>query len=65
MPSGPTPLQCPLNARELCVVLQRIAQLERLNAIPPPLKPTWDDTFLSLTYTIITGGGNKQASRVD
>jgi hypothetical protein len=29
-------------------------QVDRLHAIPTPLKPSWDRRFLDLLYTVIT-----------
>jgi hypothetical protein len=43
-----------LTYKELLVLLQRLAQVERLHAIPPALKPSWDSKFLDLLYTVIT-----------
>ena len=43
-----------LTSKELLVLMQRLAQLDRLHAIPPALKSSWDKTFLDLLYTVIT-----------
>ena len=43
-----------LTAKELLVLLQRVAQVERLQAIPLALKALWDVKFLDLLYTVIT-----------
>ena len=43
-----------LTNKELLVILQRIAQVDRLNAIPSSLRATWDARFLSMLYTAIT-----------
>lgn len=43
-----------LTHKELLVLLQRLAQVERLHAIPVPLKQSWDSQFLDLLYTVIT-----------
>lgn len=46
--------QAHLTFKELLVLLQRLAQVERLHAIPPGLKASWDTKFLDLLYTVIT-----------
>ena len=43
-----------LTHKELLVLLQRLAQVDRLHAIPLPLKASWDAQFLDLLYTVIT-----------
>jgi transformation/transcription domain-associated protein len=43
-----------LTAKELLVIIQRIAQLDRMHAIPIGLKPVWDRDFLALLYDTIT-----------
>jgi transformation/transcription domain-associated protein len=48
------PKQAHLTNKELLVLLQRVAQVDRLQAIPAALKPAWDAQFLDLLYTVIT-----------
>ncbi|KAL4854024.1 Transcription-associated protein 1 [Chlorella vulgaris] len=48
------PTSAHLTAKELLVIIQRIAQLDRMHAIPPGLKPLWDKDFLALLYDTIT-----------
>jgi hypothetical protein len=43
-----------LTHKELLVLLQRLAQVDRLHAIPAPLKASWDAQFLDLLYAVIT-----------
>jgi hypothetical protein len=48
------PKQTHLTHKELLVLLQRLAQVDRLHAVPLPLKASWDSQFLDLLYTVIT-----------
>jgi hypothetical protein len=48
------PKQTHLTHKELLVLLQRLAQVDRLHAVPVPLKVSWDTQFLDLLYTVIT-----------
>ncbi|KAL6768445.1 hypothetical protein ACKKBF_B39155 [Auxenochlorella protothecoides x Auxenochlorella symbiontica] len=43
-----------LTSKEPLVFLQRLAQMDRLHAIPASLKSKWDKKFLDLLYTVIT-----------
>ncbi|PRW20618.1 transformation transcription domain-associated [Chlorella sorokiniana] len=59
-----------LSAKELLVIIQRIAQLDRMHAIPLGLKPVWDKDFLELLYDTITQQaaeqfGNEVFNRVE
>jgi len=36
------------------VLLQRLAQIDRLHAVPLTLKPAWDEKFLDVLYAVIT-----------
>ena len=49
-----SPKQTHLTHKELLVLLQRLAQVDRLHAIPMSLKASWDKQFLDLLYTVIT-----------
>ena len=49
-----SPKQTPLTHKEHLVLLQRLAQVDRLHAVPPALKASWDSQFLDLLYTVIT-----------
>ena len=48
------PKQTFLTYKELLVLLQRLAQIDRLHAIPMSLKQAWDENFLDLLHTVIT-----------
>ena len=56
------PVHSHLTSKELLVLLQRIAQLERLHAIPPALKPAWDKIFLEVLYMVITKPSEKMTT---
>lgn len=43
-----------LNPKESLVLLQRLAQVDRLHAIPGSLRQVWDRDFLGFLYTLIT-----------
>ena len=43
-----------LNPKESLVLLQRLAQVDRLHAIPSVLRKVWDKDFLDFLYTLIT-----------
>ena len=43
-----------LNPKESLVLLQRLAQVDRLHAIPSSLRQVWDKDFLDFLYTLIT-----------
>eukprot|EP00887_Chlorella_sp_A99_P004017 scaffold11.g4017.t1 len=43
-----------LTSKELLVIMQRVAQVDRMQVIPPALKPRWDSLFLDLLYRAIT-----------
>jgi len=43
-----------LNPKESLVLLQRLAQVDRLHAIPSSLRQIWDKDFLGFLYTLIT-----------
>ena len=43
-----------LNPKESLVLLQRLAQVDRLHAIPASLRQVWDREFLGFLYTLIT-----------
>jgi transformation/transcription domain-associated protein len=43
-----------LNSKESLVLLQRLAQVDRLHAIPTVLRKVWDKDFLDFLYTLIT-----------
>ena len=43
-----------LNHKESLVLLQRLAQVDRLHAIPVSLRKVWDRDFLGFLYTLIT-----------
>ena len=43
-----------LNPKESLVLLQRLAQVDRLHAIPTVLRQVWDKDFLDFLYTLIT-----------
>ena len=43
-----------LNPKESLVLLQRLAQVDRLHAIPGSLRQIWDKDFLGFLYTLIT-----------
>ncbi|KAL4439666.1 hypothetical protein ABPG75_002667 [Micractinium tetrahymenae] len=64
------PSSAHLTAKELLVIIQRIAQLDRMHAIPVGLKPVWDKDFLALLYDTITQKpedefGNEVFNRVE
>lgn len=42
-----------LTHKEFLVLVQRLAQIERMHAIPLALKSSWDNKFLDLLYRVI------------
>lgn len=59
-----------LTQKEFLVLVQRLAQVERMHAIPPSLKPSWDRKFLDLLYRVIVTKkeddfGNEVFNRVE
>jgi len=43
-----------LTPKELLVLLQRLAQVDRVQGIPTSLRKTWESGFLDLLYDVIT-----------
>lgn len=43
-----------LTSKELLVLLQRLAQVDRVQGIPTNLRKTWETGFLDLLYDVIT-----------
>ncbi len=63
--SGPDPCACGLTAKEAVLFLQRLAQLDRVGAIPSALKSAWDTTLLDLLYALCTCvPGNPQCEQL-
>ena len=56
------PSQSHLTFKELLVILQRVAQMDRLHAIPVHAKAKWDKAFLSMLYFAITRHSDKEFS---
>lgn len=48
------PKQSYLTHKELLVLLQRLTQIDRMQAIPMPLKQSWDEKFQNVIYAVIT-----------
>lgn len=54
LPPDATRTQGLLTPKELLVLLQRLAQVDRVQGIPTSLRKTWESGFLDLLYDVIT-----------